>query len=364
MTTLKKGWNMISNPYNYALPLGQLIAVVEDSPATPLTWAELVQQGFVAGAMIEWDRDPNDPNTGQYKFFTDINSQLQPHKGYWVFVQSFRAVHLSWPPVYHPGMPGSGRSTMDERWEQSNRNWRLQLAARNSDGMDAAAYVGVVADRKAVDSKSMPKPPMSPTAPVEIAVMGSYAGEPMKMSQALTDRSKKSEWKVLVRSESSGDVTVTWPNLPSIPKNVRMKVSDDAAGISQDMRNSSGYTFRMAEPGTRELTVSMELGGAVRPMIGNVIVTRPSRDGNSPISINYALSADATVSVRVLSSTGKEVFTITRGRAVNAGENNVTWMLRDNANRAVAPGTYRVEILAESPDGERVRKIVPVNVIR
>ena len=36
----------------------------------------------------------------------------------------------------------------------------------------------------------------------------------------------------------------------------------------------------------------------------------------------------------------------------------------DNANRAVAPGTYRVEILAETPDGERVRKIVPVNVIR
>jgi hypothetical protein len=66
----------------------------------------------------------------------------------------------------------------------------------------------------------------------------------------------------------------------------------------------------------------------------------------------------------VLSASGKEVFTVTRGRADNSGENQVLWNLRDNANRAVAPGTYRVEILAETPDGERVRKIVPVNVIR
>jgi hypothetical protein len=82
------------------------------------------------------------------------------------------------------------------------------------------------------------------------------------------------------------------------------------------------------------------------------------------MTISYALSADALVSVRVLSATGKEVFTVTRSRADNSGENQVLWGLRDNANRAVAPGTYRVEILAETPDGERVRKIVPVNVVR
>ncbi|MEZ5162856.1 MAG: hypothetical protein R2688_03700 [Fimbriimonadaceae bacterium] len=53
---------------------------------------------------------------------------------------------------------------------------------------------------------------------------------------------------------------------------------------------------------------------------------------------------------------------MTRGRAENSGENSVQWTLRDNANRAVAPGTYRVEILAETPNGERVRKLVPVSI--
>ena len=82
------------------------------------------------------------------------------------------------------------------------------------------------------------------------------------------------------------------------------------------------------------------------------------------MTVRYALSADAMVSVRVLSASGKEVFTVTRGRADNAGENEVVWNLRDNANRAVAPGQYRIEILAETTDGERVRRLVPVNVVR
>ncbi len=99
-------------------------------------------------------------------------------------------------------------------------------------------------------------------------------------------------------------------------------------------------------------------------MIGNVVVARTSRDNNAPISVNYSLSADALVTVRILSGTGKEIYSVTHGRADNAGDNSVTWTLRDSANRAVAPGTYKIEILAETPDGERVRKIVPVNVIR
>ena len=121
---------------------------------------------------------------------------------------------------------------------------------------------------------------------------------------------------------------------------------------------------QVPQAGSRELTISVEPGGSVRPVIGNVIVTRPGRDNNAPVTISYALSADALVTVRVLSGSGKEVYTVTRGRADSAGENNVTWQLRDSANRAVAPGTYNIEILAETPTGERVRKLVPVTVIR
>ncbi len=363
LTTVKRGWNLIANPYNYPLPLSHLVAVVEGASQEAQAWSELVTSGYVAPALVDWDRDHDVANSGAYKYQTGQNIILEPHKGYWVFVLNYQPIHISWPVLYQANLPGSGRGAQDP-WTQTSKQWRLQLAARTTTGLDSGAYVGVAADRKQAEALNMPKAPRGMGQTVEIAVMDQYAGELNRMAQSFSDRQSRNEWKVMVASDEAGDVTVTWPNLVSVPKNIRLKVVDEAAGISKDMRASSGYTFRLAEPGSRELTVKMEVGGSVRPMIGNVVVSRPGRDKNAPVTVNYALSADATVSVRILSATGREIYTVTRGRADNAGENSITWLLRDSANRAVAPGVYRVEILAESSNGERVRKIVPVNVIR
>jgi hypothetical protein len=169
---------------------------------------------------------------------------------------------------------------------------------------------------------------------------------------------------VFVNNSAVGDVTVTWPNLPSVPRNVRAKITDLATGEVRDLRSVSGYTYFMGQAGSREFVVTLEQGGSARPVIGNVMVSSPGRGVDQIMTVSYALSADALVTVRILSGTGKEVYAVTRGRADNAGENQVTWNLRDSANRAVAPGTYRVEILAETPNGERVRKMVPINVVR
>ncbi|MCH7944663.1 MAG: hypothetical protein IIC73_01420 [Armatimonadetes bacterium] len=363
--TINHGWNLIGNPYNYAVPLSDLVAVVDDSPADSFTWDELVNNGFVNSALATWDRGPGGDGQGIYKFTTSQKSMMEPHKGYWIFVTTFNPIRISWPAVFAPGLSNSGRAEED-RWKQSERHWRLQLAARTSDGADIENYIGQVADSQEIGRLTIPKPPTAPGMTVELAIEGTLNGEPARVAQAITGRKAKSEWNFSVKTASSGDVTLTWPNLPSIPRNVRARLTDTATGEVRDLRAVSGYTFHMAEAGERDFTISIELGGSVRPVIGNVIVSRGpgGRLVNAPMTISYALSADALVSVRILSSTGKEIFTVTRGRADNAGENEVIWNMRDNANRAVAPGVYRVEILAETPNGERVRKIVPINVIR
>lgn len=360
--TLHKGWNMIGNPYNYAVPLADLVAVVEDAPAESYSWQELVSQGFVSSALAYWDRGPSGAGVGSYKFTTSQSTKLEPHKGYWIYVNTFNVVRLSWPPVLIPGLANAGRA--DDSWRQSERQYRVQLSARMAGGADTDNYVGYVADTAASTRLQLPKPPSPQGGAVEVAIEGQIDGQATRMAQALTNVKTKTEFRVHVTNKESGDVTVTWPNLASVPRNVRVKITDVATGEVRDMRAVSGYTYFMAQPGTREFVVSMEQGGSVRPVIGNVIVGQAGNRGDSPMTIRYALSADAMVSVRVLSASGKEVFTVTRGRADNAGENEVVWSLRDNANRAVAPGQYRVEILAETTDGERVRRIVPVNVVR
>ena len=362
--TLKRGWNLIGNPYNYPVPLSHLVAVAEDNPAETFTWAELVSNGFVSSALANWDRGLDGSGVGSYKFTTDQSSVLEPHKGYWIYVTTYKPIRVSWPGVLYTGLSNSGRVDPNGGWSQNEREWRLQLTARTSMGSDTENYIGYVADASKVGLRTVPKPPTAPQdQTVEMVIEGSLNGEPARVAQAVTDRKAKSEWTVHVNNSDAGDVTLTWPNLPSIPRNVRVKLTDTATGEVRDLRAVSGYTYHMNEAGTREFTVSVESGGSTRPVIGNVIVSGDAR-ANGSLTLSYALSADALVSVRVLSGAGKEVFTVTRGRADSAGENEVTWTLRDNANRAVAPGAYRFEILAETPNGERVRRVVPVNVTR
>lgn len=363
LISLKKGWNLIGNPYNYPIQLGQIVGVAEDAPENALTWHQLVQNGFVNSSLSYWQADASLPDGGSYQYISDESDSMTPHVGYWIFVNTFGAVRLSMPALYQEQLITSAR-TPNPVWKNSDRQWRLQLSARSTHGFDSTNYVGVTTDAKKAQALEIPKPPMSPTGKLELAVVDPNAKSSSRLAQEFTDRVAKKDWQLQVNAKEAGDVTVTWPNAGSLPRNVRFVLTDPVSGQKFDLRSTSGYTFKMAQPGTRELTLSMVPGGSLRPVIGDVEVTRSGRDVSGPVTISYSLSADALVSVRILAANGKEVYQVSRGRSDGTGQNSVTWMLRDSANRAVAPGTYKVEIMAETPTGERVRKIVPVNVIR
>lgn len=364
LVNLKPGWNLIGNPYNYPIKLSDLVGVAENNPSDSLTWNQMIQADFLTSALTYFNPDPNVVGGGSYKLTTGSSDVVAPLYGYWIYNRTAQAIRLIWPPVFEPGVSGITGRADQKTWKQTDREWRLQLSARSTIGMDSDNYVGVVTDTKKADQLQVPKAPMAPNGNIELSILDQYSGQTTRMAQAVKSRSGSQTWKVQVRAEKAGDVTLTWPNLASVPRGVRAKITDDVTGEKKDLRTTSGYTFKMDKPGTRTFTLSVEPGGASKPVIGNVLVRPAGRDLNSPVVVSYALSADASVTVRILSGTGKEVYTVTRSRADNAGENTVTWTLHDNANRAVAPGTYRVEILAETPSGERVRKIVPVNVVR
>ncbi len=367
VTILKPGWNMIGNPYNYPVTLSQLVAVADDSPAQSLTWQELVDSGLVNSSLAYWKRNPEDPTSGTYEFTTGSADQVLPSQGYWVYVTSFNPIRITWPAIYSEGLPNSERSTGNRpgsKWQQTEKQWRLQLTARNSQGLDANNYVGVAATALASKQLAIVEPPAAINSKLQVSIAGELNGKATRLAQSLAEGAGRKEWKVLVKSDVSGDVTVTWPNISTVPRNVNLQVVDPATKTTRDLRFNGSYTFRMDQPGTRELTVQMQPGAAARALIGDVLVTRTGRDSRSGFSINYALSAGANTSIRILNGSGKEVYTLTRGRADGAGQNTATWQMRDNANRAVAPGAYQVEIVAETASGERVRKFVPINVVR
>lgn len=357
---LKSGWNLVGNPYPYAIQLGQLVGVSAAAPQQAYPWAQLVAQGFMSGSLVFWD---NSPTVQDYVFIQGGDATIQPNRGYWVFVPTLQDLTISYPSVFIPYLPGSNRAA-GATWVQSANQWRLRLSARTDKSLDAQNYVGIAKTAADVMSLRIYEPPRSPVHNVELSIEETINGSPTRLAQALGVKAARKTWKVMVETTEGGTVTVTWPNLSTVPKDVRFRLTDRATGEVRDLRRTSGYTFTVEGPSSRELTIEATPGGQpIHAVIGNVVVSR-NRAPLSPFVINYTLSSDASTTVRILSGGGREVFTITRGRADRIGTNSVQWAVRDNANRLVAPGTYLAEIIAETDNGERVRKVIPLNVIR
>lgn len=365
---LRTGWNQIGNPYNYSFPISQMVGVSASNPSQSYIWADLVSLGYVSNFLAEYD-----PETGDYNYIDGREGLMEPNKGYWVNVLDPNDVSLGYPPLFAGWTPNQPRTaggrvtpTKARAWTQSANQWRLKLTARTSEDIDAENYIGLAASAKDANALRVFEPPMAPMKNLGLSVEETVGVKQTRIAQSLQVKGGRKEFKVMVDVRKAGSVSLNWPNLATVPSNLRFHITDVATGTTRDLRRTSGYTFTADKTGTREFKVSVEEGGASRAVIGNVVISQPGRstDKSAPITVNYTLSSDATTSVRILAANGREVYTASRGRADRAGENTITWTLRDKANRAVAPGAYRVEIVAETTGGERVRKVIPVNVIR
>lgn len=358
---LKQGWNLIGNPYNYSFPLGQISGVSGGNQSNSFTWAELVQQGAVSGSLSYWDT-----NTQSYKFIDGLDDLIVPNRGYWIYSFDAAEVTLSVPPIFAPGLPGSFRSTQ-HKWTDTDKQWKLNLTARSPKSIDDQNYVGLVPNAKLANSLRHMEPPMGPTQDVGVSFEGTINGKTMPLAQSLSDKPGKQEWKMTVRNLQAGPVTVNWPNLNALPKNVRFTLVDLTTNTRRELRKASGYTYQAKDNEVRNFKVQIQPGTTARAMIGNVVVNPIAGRANGksrPVVINYTLTAAGTTSIRILSGSGKVIYNVARGRADSSGENSATWMLQDNANRAVPPGTYRAEITVEDADGNRSQRTVPINVIR
>lgn len=363
---LQPGFNMIGNPHNYKIPITQINGVSAGANQISRTFQEMVDLGYVQSFLSYWD-----PEIKDYVFVAAADGALEAHQGYWINVLTADNLSINYPPVFLPFVPDQtrgGRPAVPMAPIAQNENeWFLKLTARTRESADADNAIGVLRNELEVNRRQVGEPPMAPVQDLSVAIQKNVSGKDQLMARAYTNKNTRNEWKVQVTAKKAGDVTLTWPNLSQVPKNVRLTLVDTASNIRRQVRQTSGYTFRMDKPGTRELTIISEPGGSSTPVIGNVVATRGAGNTKSPtnpFTISYTLGSDATTTVRVLSAKGQEVYVISRGRSDRAGENTVTWNLRNSANQAVAPGTYRVEIIAESETGERVRRTVPINVIR
>ena len=167
---------------------------------------------------------------------------------------------------------------------------------------------------------------------------------------------------VVTSPKPNTDVTLSWPEIGSLPKGYELYIQDAGTGQKRAMRQTSSLRVNTGTGASRAFTITAEprsLSTVFRFTSWNV---RPNRSG-SGAAITFTASQDANVSVRILTGTGQTLRNLVT-RAVPSGTTTLNWDYRDGRGVAVPTGSYLIEIKGTTTDGGSARIVVPHLVTR
>ncbi len=344
---LHPGWNLISDPYNYAIPVGQLVGVPLSDNQNSYTFQQLANQNIVSGFLASWDTV-----TQGYKYTTSFSDLLQPNTGYWLFVQSDQDVVLDFPPVFQaflPGLPDPGGIPKHKDPKTNltaQTTWNVQLVAQSNGKVDSQTTIGQAASATVAKTLTRFKPPIVPAQNTVWTSIPVQSGKKtVQLASALTAQGVASQtWNWQVYTGGAGPVTITWPTVATVPNNVRIRIIDSTTGIERNLKQVRGYSFVAKAKTIRNFKVVVETAPAL-PVISSITASpvATTMDASYVLSVN----ANSTVSVRQGTQT---IATLVSNRQDMLGTSKVTWNYLDAANRKVRPGTYQL-VVSSAPSG-------------
>jgi hypothetical protein len=360
--TLQQGWNMISNPYLYDVPIKylQFRPPGDNTNILPQTFAQAVNSGLIRGGIFFYD-----VNARAYDFFDNAEEALRPWEGYWIFANS--PVILIYPltsqrqsaiiPDPIAGEPPTRKKTgaiASGRAFGSNptpENWALHLVARQGGSpADGATIIGVDSTGMAESKRVVPKPP----APVRDYVYVGVVKPDVKsrfVKDIQTGRGTKT-WNVEVVSDHDGPVTLTWPNIGKLPRRVNISAKEETTGRTISLRGASSLTLNVKKGQPTRLVITAKPQASQPLTISGLRTVQSGGSRSEGRGFVFNLNREATVSIQVETITGKVVANVANGRSASAGENRFTWAGRAQSGASLPPGAYMVKVTARAGDDE------------
>ncbi len=348
LSLLRPGWNLIGNPYNYPIQVGQLVGVSGADPRQALTYQELVDQNIISSSLSFWDE-----GTQTYKFIGNAQDFLQPNTGYWLNVLISQEVTLSLPPVFLPFIPtGTGgiRSTPDILWT-------MNLVARNGAGMvDDVNTIGFAKTAKAASRARVFEPPMSPAkGAISAAFPRGSGAKAVRLAKDIREEAATGSFEWHVNTQAAGNVTVTWPTATQVPTKYRLTLVDNVSGKKTDMRATTSYTYSATARSSRSLRVVAAVQGV--PLLSEVSAFRIGNGLNDPVEVGYRLSGPAKATVTITQN-GSLVRTLLTNVNKSTGKHTVLWNLINTKGMRAQGGVYQAVVSVTDEDGKNESKIV------
>ena len=362
--TIERGWNMVSNPYVYEVPLKSIrvVPLDDNGSLTPVPFSTAVQTGLIRGAIFYFNAV-----AGGYDFVGDLNQVLKPWQGYWIFSNTRAEIQFPGPTMRNSlvlpstqtpdDLPSDAWSEPPTRGFATTDNWKLQLVARREDGrMDGATYIGVNT-RGAAD---LPKPPAFQDF-VDVRLTDSEGTG--RFSQVLRRPGARMQWDVAVEGDADGFATLQWPGVQNLPKRVRLSILDIQTGARIDMRGTSSLRVPIRKGGLSRYRV-IALTEATRRLA--IAYLRPDGSGRAMgvYAFRLGTTQDATVDARIVTVTGKTISVLASGRSTSTDGTRLVWNGRNADGAQVPAGPYQLEVTVSGPDGSVARERRTISIIR
>lgn len=358
---LKAGWNQIGNPFLVSMRFDQVRVL----PASGGEWSltEAVSRNVLQPSLFAYD-----PASNQYTWELELSdTRLDPYVGYWVLIRE--DCTLQFPPPSMTSSAAAAPEASEAATSASPGDWRFGLVVStpglSSTAQSLAAHSGASAG---LDPHDVPQPPASLRQDQTYLQSALYSGQTALGMPYLVDTrgpiTGTQTWNLVIRTNVANQpVTVSWPALQTLPRDLIATLVDPATGQRQYMRTTSSFTFRTSSEATeRVLKVVVQPRPAGALAVSGVTAAAA---GQGSVGITYTLSADAAVDVRVRNMAGVVVSTPARGALATAGSNVVLWSGHSDRGTAVPSGRYLCEITARSVvTGEAVSVIAPLDVRR
>ncbi len=345
---VQQGFNMIGNPYSYAISFGsQLI----EYNGLIYTMNEATSKRLIDPVLYRWDGST-------YNIDILPNGTLEPWNGYWIRCRvGTKASPLR--IIFQPLPVLSERASAPAAVRQRDGiRWAISLnATAATSSHRATATIGTASGATdQVDiGMDISAPPTSP-AGISLASVSGRSGETLYRDyRAAIDRATY-RWTLRVSGPAGERVVLTWPDLTSVPQGYQLLLHDPVTGEDRYLRTAMNYSVTLGAQETERLLTLTAMPGAVGTLqVQQLHATRSRATGTQLISGRLTQDATVTIEIRALSGRLIKRFTPT---SYPQGMIAAAWDGTDAQGRRVPPGAYQCFVNAVTSAEQRAGAVI------
>jgi dipeptidyl aminopeptidase/acylaminoacyl peptidase len=341
---VKKGWNIIGNPWLVELNWdANAIQVRINGQTKALKDASSIVEPYAwrwDGSAYQLVIDPS--------LLTGVDNKLPKWEGAWVFAWQDATLLIPLPQGNRLGQMA----------KKASEGWVAKLVAQMGTergqglfGMNATTPLRIA---------SPPSPPEGASGSVQVFFVDDKGQ--LVMADFRRKGAAKQEWTVLVkfgardrgRGMGQEEVTLTFDGIGYAPKELSLWLVDTVTGKRLYLRTQQAYQF-VPQSGEQErrLKVIAEIGNE-RPLRVLGLKATPLRGRG--MSIQFALTKAAQTQVELLTLTGRRIAVVESGQNRGVGLHQIFWQGRGTGEVSLPSGMpCLVRLLATDEEGRQVQ---------